>query len=53
LLSFLDTAYYDNILREKYENLVIELIAIHADRVVGLIDFEYEIEEHTHGSVRI
>ncbi|MBJ8054397.1 GNAT family N-acetyltransferase [Bacillus cereus] len=48
-LSFLDTAYYDNVLRgkEKYENPVIELVAIHEEQVVGLIDIEYEIKERT------
>lgn len=35
---FLDTAYYDNVFREKekYEN-----------QIVGLIDIEYELEERT------
>lgn len=48
-LSFLDTAYYDNVLRgkEKYENPAIELVAIHEEQVVGLIDIEYEIKERT------
>ncbi|AJH18514.1 GNAT family acetyltransferase [Bacillus mycoides] len=37
MLSFLDTAYYDNVLRgkEKYENPAIELVAIHEEQVVG------------------
>ncbi|OFD78531.1 MULTISPECIES: GNAT family N-acetyltransferase [Bacillus cereus group] len=48
-LSFLDTAYYDNVLREKekYENPAIELVAIYEGQVVGLIDIEYEIKERT------
>ncbi|MGG0730301.1 GNAT family N-acetyltransferase [Bacillus paramycoides] len=48
-LSFLDTAYYDNVFREKekYENPAIELVAVHEDQIVGLIDIEYELEERT------
>lgn len=48
-LSFLDTAYYDNVLREKekYENPAIELVAVHDGEIVGLIDIEYELEEGT------
>ncbi|WP_053368710.1 GNAT family N-acetyltransferase [Bacillus sp. FJAT-27245] len=47
VLSFLDTAYYDNVLREKeiYENPAIELVAIKNGQVIGLIDVEYENEE--------
>jgi ribosomal protein S18 acetylase RimI-like enzyme len=46
VLSFLNTAYYDNVLKEKevYENPSIELVAIMDDQVVGLIDIEYELE---------
>ena len=46
VLSFLNTAYFDNVLREKetYENPAIELVAIIDDQVVGLIDIEYEVE---------
>ncbi|WP_316572752.1 GNAT family N-acetyltransferase [Neobacillus sp. YIM B06451] len=49
VLAFLDTAYYENVLREKetYENPAIELVAIENGLVVGLIDVEYEIEERT------
>ena len=49
VLSFLDTAYYDNVLKEKekYENPAIELVAIEDNQVVGLIDIEYEVEERT------
>lgn len=49
VLSFLDTAYFDNVLteKEKYENPVIELVAIEDNHVVGLIDIEYELEERT------
>ncbi|PFD41989.1 GNAT family N-acetyltransferase [Bacillus cereus] len=48
-LSFLDTAYYDNVFREKekYENPAIELVAVHKNQIVGLIDIEYELEERT------
>ncbi|MEW4152327.1 GNAT family N-acetyltransferase [Bacillus thuringiensis] len=47
VLSFLDTAYYDNVLREKekYENPAIELVAVYENQIVGLIDIEYELEE--------
>lgn len=47
VLSFLDTAYYDDVHREKekYENPSIELVAIEDDMVVGLIDIEYDTEE--------
>lgn len=49
VLSFLDTAYYDNVLREKekYENPTIELVAVYENQIVGLIDIEYELEERT------
>jgi GNAT superfamily N-acetyltransferase len=49
VLSFLDTAYFDNVLREKeqYENPTIELVAVEDDQIVGLLDIEYEIEEGT------
>lgn len=49
VLSFLDTAYFDNVLREKeiYENPAIELVAIEDGLVVGLFDVEYESEERT------
>jgi hypothetical protein len=49
VLSFLDTAYYDNVLqvKETYNNPAIELIAIEGDQVVGLLDIEYEVEEGT------
>lgn len=48
-LSFLDTAYFDNVLnkKEKYQNPAIELVAIHNDQVIGLLDIEYEKEEKT------
>ncbi|ART77584.1 GNAT family N-acetyltransferase [Sutcliffiella horikoshii] len=48
-LSFLDTAYFDNVLREKetYENPSIELVAVSDDKIVGLIDIEYELEAGT------
>lgn len=49
ILSFLDTAYYDNVLREKekYENPSIELVAVIENQIVGLIDIEYEVQEGT------
>lgn len=49
VLSFLDTAYFDNVLKEKekYDNPAIELVAIEDEEVVGLLDVEYELEERT------
>lgn len=43
VLSFLDSAYYDHVLREKekYENPAIELVADVDNKIVGLIDIEY------------
>src|SRR5699024_12494692 len=48
-LSFLDTAYFDNVLKkkEKYQNPAIELVAIQDGQVIGLLDIEYEKEEKT------
>ncbi|WLD94306.1 GNAT family N-acetyltransferase [Alkalihalobacillus sp. AL-G] len=48
-LAFLDTAYFDDVRREKekYENPAIELVAVIENQVVGLIDIEYELEENT------
>lgn len=48
-LSFLDTAYYDNVLKEKekYDNPSIELVAEIDSQIVGLLDIEYETEERT------
>lgn len=48
-LSFLNTAYFDNVLnkKESYENPAIELVAELNGQVVGLIDVEYEKEENT------
>lgn len=44
VLAFLDTAYYDNVLREKetYDNQSIELVAEQGGEIVGLIDVEIE-----------
>lgn len=44
VLSFLDSAYFDNVLREKqhYDNPSIELVAEVEDKIIGLIDIEYE-----------
>jgi len=49
VLSFLDTAYYDNVLnkKEEYQNPAIELVAIYNNQVVGLLDIEYEKEAKT------
>ncbi|MFD1335823.1 GNAT family N-acetyltransferase [Oceanobacillus iheyensis] len=49
VLAFLDTAYYDNVLphKEKYENPSIELVAEMDNKIVGLIDIEYEKQERT------
>jgi len=48
-LSFLNTAYFDNVLnkKESYKNPAIELIAELNGQIVGLIDVEYEKEEKT------
>lgn len=48
-LSFLGSAYYDDVLREKprYENPSIELVADDGGVVVGLIDVELEREPGT------
>src|SRR5690606_30714448 len=44
VLSFLDTAYYDNVLqeKEKYDHEAIELVATIENQIVGLIDIELE-----------
>lgn len=44
ILSFMKTAYYDNVLREKerYTNPAIELVAELDGTIVGLIDLECE-----------
>lgn len=49
VLSFLDTAYFDNVLKEKevYENPAIELVAVEGGEIVGLLDIEYEVQERT------
>lgn len=41
-LSFLDTDYFDNVLQEKET-----LIAEEDNKIVGLIDIEYELEPRT------
>lgn len=48
-LSFLDTAYYDDVRRNKptYENPSIELVAISERQLVGLLDIEYETSAGT------
>ncbi|MGE7602497.1 GNAT family N-acetyltransferase [Peribacillus sp. NPDC097675] len=49
VLSFLDTAYFDNVYpnKEVYENPAIELVAVENNQIVGLLDIEYEIKERT------
>ncbi|WP_047982341.1 GNAT family N-acetyltransferase [Ornithinibacillus contaminans] len=49
VLSFLDTAYFDNVLKQKeqYENPAIELVAVEGGTIVGILDIEYEVEEGT------
>ncbi len=49
VLAFLDSAYYDDVAREKehYERPSIELVAEADGRIVGLIDIEYEEEPAT------
>lgn len=46
VLSFLDTAYFDNVYTEKerYEHPSIELVAEVDNQIVGLLDVEYERE---------
>lgn len=46
VLAFLDSAYFDNVLREKekYQNPAIELVAEVNHKIVGLLDLEYELE---------
>lgn len=48
-LAFLETVYFDNMLKQKecYEKPAIELVAEVEGQIVGLIDVEYEREEHT------
>ncbi|GGH81119.1 ribosomal protein S18 acetylase RimI-like enzyme [Pullulanibacillus pueri] len=48
-LSFLNTAYYDNVLNKKeiYKNSAIEIVAVEDGQIVGLLDIEYEQEENT------
>ncbi|MCA1051029.1 GNAT family N-acetyltransferase [Priestia aryabhattai] len=49
VLSFLDTAYFDNVLRvkEKYKNSAVELVAVDNKQIVGLIDVECESQKGT------
>lgn len=49
LLSFLDTAYYDDVRRskERYEHPAIELVAERDGQIVGLLDAECEEEPGT------
>ncbi|MDG0032520.1 GNAT family N-acetyltransferase [Priestia sp. Y58] len=49
VLSFLNTAYFDNVLRvkEKYKNSAVELVAVENKQIVGLIDVECESQKGT------
>jgi ribosomal protein S18 acetylase RimI-like enzyme len=49
LLSFLDSAFFDDVRRSKehYEHASIELVAEREGEIVGLIDVEYETEPGT------
>jgi len=49
VLAFLDSAYYDDVYREKehYESPSIELVAEADGKIVGLMDIECENEPHT------
>jgi ribosomal protein S18 acetylase RimI-like enzyme len=49
VLSFLDSAFFDDVRREKehYERPTIELVAEDAGEIVGLIDVECEVEPGT------
>ncbi|MCO7124760.1 GNAT family N-acetyltransferase [Sporolactobacillus shoreicorticis] len=49
VLSFLHTAYYDNVLQQKktYDHPSIELVAVDNGKIVGLIDIECEQEIKT------
>ncbi|WP_010095195.1 GNAT family N-acetyltransferase [Ornithinibacillus scapharcae] len=47
VLSFIDTAYFDNVLnkKEEYQNPAIELVAVEGGQIVGLLDIEYDNRE--------
>mgnify|MGYP001048782551 CR=1 FL=1 len=49
VLSFLDSAYFDNVLQKKehYNNPSLELVAEINDKIVGLLDIEYEKDKGT------
>lgn len=49
VLSFLETAYFDNVLKEKevYDNPSIELVAELDGEIIGLLDVEFEHEKGT------
>ncbi|MHA2461347.1 MAG: GNAT family N-acetyltransferase [Candidatus Thorarchaeota archaeon] len=49
VLAFLDSAYYDDVYREKehYTSQSIELVAEIEGEVIGLLDIECENESHT------
>jgi ribosomal protein S18 acetylase RimI-like enzyme len=47
VLSFLDSAYYDDVFQHKqsYSNPVIDLVAECDDKIVGFIEVEYEMKD--------
>jgi len=49
VLSFLNTAYFDNVLKEKekYANPSIELVAEEEGKIIGILDVEYEEKERS------
>lgn len=49
VLSFLDTAYFDDVLNKKetYKHPSIELVAVENGKVIGLLDIECEEQEQT------
>lgn len=49
VLSFLDSAYFDDVhtKKEEYKNPSIALIAVNKENVVGFIDIEYELEANS------
>lgn len=49
VLSFLDSAYFDNVLQKKehYNNPSLELVAEINDKIVGLLDIEYQKDKGT------
>jgi len=46
VLAFLNTAYYDHVLKEKehYKGPSIELVAAEGEEIIGLIDLELDMQ---------